>query len=152
MTGIPTTLDNIRHERDRFIGIPETDHLDPIHTTPENTVHTHTETPPSNSSIVSNDGRRVLEDLPTFGPTTKYTYTTETLPIPDTKDHERNTTKEDLECQTDPKYLQENTLDANEIKDLHSLIDRLTQEYEVWKNLENLDSRQQDTYYLCHPT
>jgi len=48
--------------------------------------------------------------------------------------------------------LQENTLDVNEIKDSHSLIDRLTQEYEVWKNLENLDSRQQDTYYQCRLT
>jgi hypothetical protein len=84
MTEIPTTQDNIPHEPDRFIAIPETDPLDPIHTTPENTVHFHTETLPSNSSIVSNDVRRVLEDLPTFGPTTKYTYTTETLPIPDT--------------------------------------------------------------------
>jgi hypothetical protein len=85
MTEIPTTQDNIHHELDRFIAIPETDPLDPIHTTPENTVHFHTETLPSNSSIVSNDVRRVLEDRLTFGPTMIYTYTTQTLPILDTE-------------------------------------------------------------------
>jgi hypothetical protein len=68
MTEIPTIQDIIHHQLDPFIEIPAIDHLDPTHITQENTTQFHTEILPSNSSIVSNDVHRILEDLPqTFG-------------------------------------------------------------------------------------